>query len=340
MTAPFSSPGTPETPDTPETPEPTGTPGTAGASGDGTGHPSVDELADLAEGLVESADAAAALHRHLDGCAECRATVDALGEVRALLGAVETPPMPADVAARLDAALAAAAASTEADHAETDHVEAPERPQEAPAPARRTSGPTAPPRAATAPAAPPARPAGATGPGRSRPRRRRLALLLGAATALAAIALGGSLVLRDTGPSTSGTTAVSAGAPVAGSPKTARTEHATGAGTVYRDDQLAAQVQQLLARATATAPGLLPTGPVKPSGAAPDDGRSELPTLASPTGCPAPAAGTPLAVDHGSYAGSPVEVLVYPTPGRPGFVDVYLRSPDCGQVLERTVPAH
>ncbi|MGW4898167.1 hypothetical protein ACWEQL_38885, partial [Kitasatospora sp. NPDC004240] len=72
-------------------------------------HPDVDELADLAEGLVEDAATADALQRHLAGCADCRGTTDALGEVRALLGAAETPPMPQDVAARLDATLAAEA---------------------------------------------------------------------------------------------------------------------------------------------------------------------------------------------------------------------------------------
>ncbi|MFD0403272.1 hypothetical protein ACFVHI_34940 [Kitasatospora sp. NPDC127121] len=127
----------------------------SGPTGPAETHPSVDELADLAEGLVESADAARTLRRHLDGCAECRETADALGEVQALLGAVEAPPMPADVAARLDAALAAAAAST------TTEEEA----ENAPLAASRTATPAPAPRAAAAPAAPPSRPAAATGPG-------------------------------------------------------------------------------------------------------------------------------------------------------------------------------
>ncbi|MFJ7273431.1 hypothetical protein [Kitasatospora sp. NPDC098663] len=315
-------------------------PGPAGPAED---HPSVDELADLAEGLVESADAAWTLRRHLDGCAECRGTADALDEVQALLSAVEAPPMPADVAARLDAALAAAAVSAAAEEA-----------QNAPVAASRAAAPAPATRTAAAPAAPPSRPAAPTGPGRPRPRRRRAGLLLGATAALAAIALGATLLLHPAGQDDQHP-ALSAGAPASaslgtgaspGTVQSSRADHAAGAGPTYRDDQLATQIQQLLAR-SGTAPGLRPTGPAKPSAAMPADGRQELTTQASPPSsppssppaCPAPAEGVPLATDHGSYAGAPVEVLVYPTPGRPGFADVYLRSPGCGPVvLERTVP--
>ncbi|MBD0672085.1 hypothetical protein BU198_15570, partial [Streptomyces sp. CBMA156] len=133
-------------------------------------HPPVEQLADLAEELIESPATIGALRRHLDGCAECRETVDALVEVRELLGDVPTEPMPADVAARLDAALAEAAAEAAAG---TDR-EAVERPQEAPAAVRGTEAPAPPVRSATTPPAPssgpPSRPAGrsgsATGPGR------------------------------------------------------------------------------------------------------------------------------------------------------------------------------
>ncbi|MET8545895.1 hypothetical protein ABZW03_35465 [Kitasatospora sp. NPDC004799] len=316
-------------------------------------HPPVERLADLAEGLIDSPDAAGALHRHLDGCAECRETVDALAEVRALLGDVEAPPMPADVAARLDAALAEAAA----DAAGGDH--------DSPAADRRTDRPVP---AATAPVAPssppspppppptPARPGdgragrsgAATGPGRTRPRRRRFALLLGAAAALAALGLGGTLLLHPDDRSGTVTASVG-GAPAATADGgSARAPHT--AGTDYREDTLAAQVQQLLARAQ-DAPGLRATGPAAsgPSGGAgsggsllPADGARPEPDSPSPTGpgCPAPAPGTPLATDRGSYRGAPVDVLVYPLPDRPGSVDVYLRSPDCGPVLlHQAVPS-
>ncbi|MGW2370852.1 hypothetical protein [Kitasatospora sp. NPDC001683] len=305
-------------------------------------HPSVEELADLAEGLVEPAGAAEALHRHLDGCAECRGTADALTEVQALLGAVEPEPVPADVAARLDAALAEAALADRS--AARSAQRPPERPRQASATTGRTGAPATPVRAVPAPSAPPPRPAASSGPGRPRLRRRRFAVLLGAAAALAAFGLGGALLLDHSGDS--GTSAASAAATGVAQDQSARTPHLSGPGTVYREDRLAAQVQQLLAR-SGTEPGLRASEPAK-SGAAPAEGvRPELsgPTSpaapASPTACPAPAPGAPLATDQGSYLGAPVEVLVYPSPGRPGFVDVYLRSPDCGPVvLHQTVPGH
>ncbi|MFF9642760.1 anti-sigma factor family protein [Kitasatospora aureofaciens] len=313
-------------------------------------HPSVEELADLAEGLVEPAEAARTLHRHLNGCAECRETADALAEVQALLGAVEPEPVPADVAARLDAALAEAARTETARTEAAGVADRPrESPRRSPADARRTDAPPTPVRAVPAPSAPPSRPGSSSGPspsgpGRPRLRRRRFAVLLGAAAALAAFGLGGALLLdHSEGSGTSAASATSAGLP---EDQSARTPHLAGPGTAYREDQLAAQVQQLLARSGAE-PGLRATGPAR-SGAAPAEGaRPELSgpdspaAPASPVACQAPAPGTPLATDRGSYQGSPVEVLVYPAPGRAGYVDVYLRSPDCGPVvLHRTVPGH
>ncbi|WP_031067759.1 hypothetical protein [Streptomyces sp. NRRL WC-3742] len=300
------------------------------SSGSAGAHPAVDELADLAEGLVEPADAAEALWRHVDDCDECRETVEALAEVRDLLGAVETPPMPADVAARLDAALAEAAATTAAATATATTAAAVTEPA-APRP----------------PTAPPGRPAASTtGPGRSRkPWRRRLGLLAGAAAAVAAVGLIGSLTLRGedrTGSSTADGPVKAAAAP---SGAAARADQAPGT-TVYREDQLTLQVGQLLARsgATSTQPPAEPG--LRSSAAQPGDGRPEQPSLASPstdpTACPvAGATGVPLATDRGTYAGSPVEVLVYPFPGDRSKAEVYLRSPGCGPVLlHRTVAVH
>ncbi|MFD8787963.1 hypothetical protein [Kitasatospora sp. NPDC059599] len=322
-------------------------------SPDPTGdHPPVEQLADLAEGLVESPGAVTALRRHLDGCAECRDTVDALVEVQALLGDVETPPMPADVAARLDAALAQAAAGDGSPEAAGSSGSAPgddrapgHRPQPAPAAERRAATPAPPARAASGASAPPARPSGATGPGRS--RRRRFALLLGTAAALAALGLGGALLLNPD--DNSGGPSVTAGAPAgtAAADQSARTPHTASTGATYRADELATQVQQLLARSE-TPPGLRPTGQAKPQSVLPAEGaRPEPSASASPAAspppspsCPAPAPGTPLATDRGSYDGAPVDVLVYPVPGRVDLVDVYLRSADCGPVvLHQSVPS-
>lgn len=292
-------------------------------------HPSVEELADLAEGLIEDAAAVGALHRHLSGCAECRETADALGEVRALLGGVEAPPMPTDVAARLDAALAEEAARR--DTADGSRG--------APGSTRGPAAPAPPSRPAAV--APPARATGATGPGRPRPRRRRVGLLLGAVAALAAIGLGGALLYpADSGSRTAISSAAAPSTADAGHSSTG--EHALSGGTEYRDDQLDAQVRKLLARSGAVVDSP-PSGAARPSAAAPEAGRQPLISEPAPQAgraCPVPAGGTPLAVDHGTYAGSPVDVLVYPAPGKPGEVDVYLRSPDCATVLHREVPAH
>ncbi|MFJ9946376.1 hypothetical protein [Kitasatospora sp. NPDC091207] len=328
MTAPLSSPGPLEA------------------------HPSVDELADLAEELVEP-DAARALRRHLDGCADCRDTAEALAELGTLLGEVPAPAMPADVAARLDAALAAAAAETDAagtaDAATRvrSAAEAPDAPHTAAAPPGRTQGPATAAHPATAPVAPPARRTTATspaGPGRPRPRRRRAGLLLGAATALLAVGLGGALLLRPAEPRGADASAVRAGAAVATG---AASGSATGpaepklstGGTVYQDELLAAQVQQLLARTGATTDG--PAKPFSPSAAPPAAGEQGLTGGGGTPACPAPATGPLLATGHGSYAGAPAELLVYGVPDRPERLDVYLRAPDCGPVLlHRTVPAH
>ncbi|MFG3051153.1 anti-sigma factor family protein [Kitasatospora sp. NPDC048239] len=309
------------------------------SSPDPTGpHPGVDELADLAEGLVESPETAEALRRHLADCAECRETAEALAEVQALLGAAETPPMPADVAERLDAALAAAATETDAAEAVDKAVRGPQEPSR---PAHRGEGPTRPARPATAASAPPGRPAagtaptapGGTGPGR--PRRRRARLLLGAAAALFAVGLGGALLLQPDDRQPSSSSAARADAPAATSvpaPGTPPRPEADG-GTAYREDALAAQIQQLIAQ------GGRPGSPAaKPSAGPPVDGEQGI-RGHSATACPAPVDGTPLATDRGSFAGAPAEVLVYAVPGHPDQLDVYLRTPDCGPVLlHRTVP--
>ncbi|GAA1388675.1 hypothetical protein GCM10009639_15460 [Kitasatospora putterlickiae] len=294
-------------------------------------HPEVDELADLAEDLLAPADADA-LRRHLTGCAECRETVEALAEVRTLLAGAEPPAMPADVAARLDAALAAAAQDAPATAPAPPAV-----PSEAPSKA----SPTAPPNA------PHARPAAATGPGRTAHPRRRRTLVLGSAAALLALGLGGAFLAlpgssqqRD---DARGTVA-------------AKADRSPGA-TVYQEEQLAAQVRKLLAGATAERPDR-PRLPVKPSAGAgaadPSDGSDGSGVTAVPpaeggqglTGgaratpaCPPPSTAALLATDLGSYAGAPAELLVYALPGRSDQVDVYLRSPDCRLLLHRTVAA-
>jgi hypothetical protein len=68
-------------------------------------HPSLTELAEAAEGLLDDARAAE-LQAHLAWCSRCQGNAAELRAVSATLATAPTPAMPADVAARLDRVLA------------------------------------------------------------------------------------------------------------------------------------------------------------------------------------------------------------------------------------------
>ncbi|HEX6470365.1 MAG TPA: hypothetical protein VF069_14805 [Streptosporangiaceae bacterium] len=74
-------------------------------------HLDYDTLAELAEGLLPESQAASA-DAHLADCAECRAKSAEIADVTRLLADVPVPPMPAELASRIDEALAAAAAAS------------------------------------------------------------------------------------------------------------------------------------------------------------------------------------------------------------------------------------
>ncbi|WP_055693136.1 anti-sigma factor family protein [Streptomyces prasinopilosus] len=76
---------------------------------DMTEHPDVEEISDLTEGLLPPARETT-VRRHLDECALCADVRASLEEIRGALDTVPGPPrMPAEVASRIDAALAAEA---------------------------------------------------------------------------------------------------------------------------------------------------------------------------------------------------------------------------------------
>ncbi|GAB3175816.1 anti-sigma factor family protein [Streptomyces incanus] len=76
---------------------------------DMTEHPDVEEISDLTEGLLPPARDIA-VRRHLDECELCADVHASLEEIQGLLGTMPGPPrMPAEVASRIDAALAAEA---------------------------------------------------------------------------------------------------------------------------------------------------------------------------------------------------------------------------------------
>ncbi|MEU9440050.1 hypothetical protein AB0D42_03780 [Streptomyces sp. NPDC048304] len=160
---------------------------------DAAGHPDVAEISDLAEGLLPP-DRGVDIQRHLETCELCADVQASLEEIRGLLGSAPgAEPMPADVAARIDAALAAEALPSGSRETADDHVS-----RETSTPADRPAG----------------RPHATTGPGRKKSGRgrRRRAVVLG--TVLTAAVLGaGSLVFQSLSGGTSTTTAHSTPSP-------------------------------------------------------------------------------------------------------------------------------
>ncbi|MBW8487062.1 hypothetical protein [Actinomadura parmotrematis] len=69
-------------------------------------HLDYDTLADLAEGLLAD-DRAASVNAHLDACADCRDRSADLADVSRLLAEAPVPAMPAELASRIDQAIAA-----------------------------------------------------------------------------------------------------------------------------------------------------------------------------------------------------------------------------------------
>ncbi|MFL4490874.1 hypothetical protein ACJ6WD_06380 [Streptomyces sp. VTCC 41912] len=182
-------------------------------------HPEVSEISDLTDGLL-SPSRTADLEDHLAGCALCEDVRVSLDEIRGLLGTLPGPTrMPADVAERIDAALAAEALldtvtsegeplvsrETSPSHASvsretsTEPVPVSRETSAAPSPvSRETSGQAA---ARTTPSAPPSRRSrGTSGPGRQTPGRRTSRsrrwprVLLGSAAAAAVLSVGGLLI--------------------------------------------------------------------------------------------------------------------------------------------------
>ncbi|MQY35823.1 hypothetical protein SRB17_38160 [Streptomyces sp. RB17] len=169
---------------------------------DTAGHPDVAEISDLTEGLLPP-DRSADVRHHLDTCELCADVRASLEEIRGLLGSVSgAERMPADVAERIDAALAAEAllsssaaeplsvqvsAETQLGHGGGQgHVS-----RETSLPSDRPAG----------------RPQAATGPGRKGRERGRSRRSVALGAVLTAAFLGvGALVLQTLGDHSSNTT--------------------------------------------------------------------------------------------------------------------------------------
>ncbi|MDF3290957.1 anti-sigma factor family protein [Streptomyces silvisoli] len=276
-------------------------------------HPEVSEISAFAEGILPP-ERTAALRGHLADCVVCTDVRDSLDEIRNLLGSLPGPSrMPADVAERIDAALAAEALinATAPDSTSTD-VSKPARAASA-ANSTRVSRETAP-----SIQRPAAHAHAATGPGRARPRRRRGRTLLAAASAAAVLALGGLLVSslgsshsgQSTGPATTG---------------------AQQPG-MFSGAALPTKVHELLNHAGAASPK--------------SGGHAEETPFATQA-APAPScvlrgtgrAGTPLALSRGTYDGHAAYLIVLPHPADPARVDAFVVDASCDSTGSAT-PGH
>ncbi|RYJ30347.1 hypothetical protein CU044_1082 [Streptomyces sp. L-9-10] len=302
-------------------------------------HPDVSEISDLAEGLL-SPSRTAAVRRHLDGCALCADVHDSLEEIRGLLGTLPGPPrMPADVAGRIDAALAAEALLNATAPDETADVS-----RETPPSSRTSSSPTPATPSVAEPAGPPTtltestsadsvrtdRPAGrpraATGPGRGgHTRRRRRNAVLGAVFGTAAVGVS-VLLIQSLGSLGATNSAKSSVADSAAS--------AAGNGNELSEAHLQSRVDALLApgatvkeskgsqaeepratggdRSTANSPLLQPEPEIPPC-------------IRQGTGSTVPA----LAAEPGTYRGSSAYLVVLPDATDSTRVQAYVIDAAC-----------
>ncbi|AOP50860.1 hypothetical protein [Streptomyces lydicus] len=281
-------------------------------------HPEVSEISDLTDGLL-SPSRTADLRDHLATCALCDDVYASLEEIRGLLGTLPGPTrMPADVAGRIDAALAAEAlldrttagagghvsrvtATTPVSVSRETDVEAPGHP----APVSRPAG----------------RPRGATGPGRQTPHgrasraRRWPRVLLGTAAAAAVLSFGGLLIQNA---ALDGTQAERPNRP------TATTEKATGAPGELTAASLGPRVQAMLA---SKGPHKSPGIGARSSPETPLRGSADTIPSCVRLGIGRPEA--PLASSHTRYQGKDAYVVVLPDPANAQRVSAYVVASSC-----------
>ncbi|MFF4172122.1 hypothetical protein [Streptomyces sp. NPDC001744] len=279
---------------------------------DTTQHPDVSEISDLTEGLLPPSRSAA-VRRHVEDCSLCGDVKTSLEEIRGLLGTLPGPPrMPAEIAGRIDAALAAEALLDAISPGEGDSAPV----------SRETSRPYE--KATPAPSTPRSagRPRASAGPGRPGvPRRRRIALLTAVGAAFGAVALGTSLYLGQAD------TATTAGVATGTKKAEAFTEAAPGtfSGSAVED-----RVHDLLTgeKSPRTPQDVAPeslssgTGTVAPRRSR--DGAAPGCVLAG-TGRADPVLGQ----ERGEYRGTPAYLLVLPDPADPTRVRAYVIDASC-----------
>jgi len=293
-------------------------------STDTSRHPDVSEISDLTEGIL-SPSRAVEVGDHVEACELCGDVHASLIEIRELLGAVPAPPhMPDDVAERIDAALAAATPSTTASDG-TIRVSRETSPVAANGPEVETS-------ASDRPAG---RPRAATGPGRHRTRRRRVAVV-GAAFGAAVVGLG--VLLSQGGGTSQDTTAL----------KTAHRETgSTASEASFSESTLESRVHTLLRRADRkpTAPDDTSTEVRPPSVLSQSPPGDASPTSEAPQRpLRTPAASVPdcvrqgigrdtaaLAMEAGTFEGTDAFLVVLPDRSDPARVQAYIVDAACTQ---------
>ncbi|MEU1376855.1 zf-HC2 domain-containing protein [Streptomyces triculaminicus] len=313
-------------------------------------HPEVEEISALTEGVLPPARTAD-LREHLAACELCDDVRTSLTEIRDLLGTLPGPArMPADVAERIDAALAAEAllsatgpdpdpsadVSRETETAATAPVAA-----ATPHVSRETNRETSRDTSRKAPDRPDGRPRVSTGPGRQRtgtagPRSRRgrrwRTALLGTACAAAVIGVGSFFL-------TSG----SVGDHHAASPRP--TGNQASGPTTLGFDELRTHVRDLLqtTKSGETAKGTETRGMKTSPETLRDSGLTAPVCVQQGIGRPESA----LASRQEKYNGQDAYLVVLPHPGDDTLVDAYLVSSTCegsspsapGKVLaNRTFP--
>jgi hypothetical protein len=276
------------------------------------GHVNAEALALGREGLL-GRRAAARVRAHVASCSRCAELDEQLAALPALLALTAAPPMPADLAARLDAVIAAESAGRlrTADAAGA-HAAGPQAAEAATA--AQPPGPEAP--VAAQPVV-----ADATAP-RGRPGVTRRVLALAAAVAVLA-AGGGYLLSRLPSPASSTSASRAAAPSAAGGPAVrAGSNAASGgsgytviaSGTDYRAAQLPAQIAVVLTRYRIAPAGehvTVPAGQAAPR-QAPSNQVLQPSRLAALSGCVTRITGgqRPLMVDESRYDGRPATIIV------------------------------
>jgi hypothetical protein len=340
------------------------------------GHADAQQLAAFREGLLP-ARKAAKIATHLSSCPRC-AEVDAqLAAVTTILAHTPAPPMPASLAARLDAALAAEIARPPVAAPPPDAAASPAG-AAPPADAASQPAATSPPGAASPPGADSpvgaASPAGTPAPGgrsghgagpasgrdaagrRARPSRSpwrltpRLAaaaaavvLVAGGGYAIARVALAGNSSEQTSSAGSSASRSAPNGSAAARAPEAAPGAAIRGglplvaSGTNYQPGQLPAQVSAVLKRYPASE-----GSPGRPTVASPVSPESAFPQL---NACVSHLAGgqRPRLVDIARYGTRPAAVIVVPVPGT-ATLRVWVVGPGCtgqgGDVIARfSMPA-